>query len=226
MHWGSITWAENRLSDQPRPNGPHASRWALASAPRRQLVTRPLVGPLHVRRAGEPGPDHVGQVAQGRHDLRLLEPLFLDALDGSVDAFEVSALAAAVAAAGPAAPGPAAAGLAGPGPAAGRSRPSRTANRSGRLMMAGLREDSRHRGTRALARNGVGWHPETGEDLGLKRALYEVGAKVSRPSGRFTSGIGRYLRQDRSGRSIGSRAGLGRRRTAIGPGPRARRPFI
>ena len=25
-----MTCAENRLSDQPRPNGPHASRWALA----------------------------------------------------------------------------------------------------------------------------------------------------------------------------------------------------
>ena len=31
MHCGSITWAENRLSVQPRPNGPHASRWALDS---------------------------------------------------------------------------------------------------------------------------------------------------------------------------------------------------
>ena len=49
--------------------------------PAGQLVARPLVGPLHVRRAGEPRPDHVGQVAQRRHDLRPLEPLFLDALD-------------------------------------------------------------------------------------------------------------------------------------------------
>ena len=31
MHCGSMTWAENRLSVQPLPNGPHASRWALAS---------------------------------------------------------------------------------------------------------------------------------------------------------------------------------------------------
>ena len=31
MHWGSMTCAENRFSVQPRPNGPQASRWALAS---------------------------------------------------------------------------------------------------------------------------------------------------------------------------------------------------
>ena len=72
--------------------------------PRRQSVARPLVRALHVRRAGQPRADHVGQVAQGRHDLRLLEPLFLDAVDRVRRRLEVSAFAVAGARAGRAVP--------------------------------------------------------------------------------------------------------------------------
>ncbi len=68
------------LHREPLERPPLAERAPLLEvgvlqAPARQLFLGPLVGPLHVRRGRQARADHVGQVAQGGHHLRLVQGL-------------------------------------------------------------------------------------------------------------------------------------------------------
>jgi hypothetical protein len=71
---------------QPRPNCPQGTTPHVLEAPASQLLGRPVVGPPHPRRPGEPRADDVGQVAAQLRDLRAVQPLVADPLDdGGVD---------------------------------------------------------------------------------------------------------------------------------------------
>src|SRR5436190_18792393 len=81
--------------------------------------------------------------------------------------------------------------------------PKRTVVLSSRRMVAGLREDSRHRRKVGSGLHDLESRPELGGNLGATGTLYDVSAQVSRPSitipgKRFASGAGKV----HSGRMI------------------------
>ena len=81
---GVSTCALKRSFTHPRPNVPQFSMRGFDAPHSPQLLHRPVRRLLDVRRARQPRPVHVGQVAGDLHHLRALESLFLDLVDGVV----------------------------------------------------------------------------------------------------------------------------------------------